>query len=97
MKTWVLCLSRRKAVEWMIRSRSRWKQVRVSLSGSGWKRPRLFAGSLAYGQASGGRVAYVVIIAATPTGIGHDRLPPDLMKSDVLGNDRKSTRLNSSH
>src|SRR3546814_10242921 len=37
------------------------------------------------GQAGGGRVAYVVIIAATPTGIGHDRLPPALMKSDVLG------------
>src|SRR3546814_1053393 len=37
-------------------------------------------GHTGHGQTSGGRVAYVVIIAATPTGIGHDRLPPDLMK-----------------
>ena len=33
-KTWVLSLSRRKAVEWMMRSRSRWNSVRVGLGGS---------------------------------------------------------------
>jgi hypothetical protein len=30
-----LVLERRKAVEWMMRSRSRWNSVRVGLGGSG--------------------------------------------------------------
>src|SRR3546814_10930088 len=46
---------------------------------------RGWGGHTGHGQTSGGRVSYVVIIASTATGIGHDRLPPDLMKSDVLG------------
>src|SRR5919197_5088421 len=38
MNTWVLCLSRLKAFEWTIRSRSRWNGVRMTLSGSGSRR-----------------------------------------------------------
>src|SRR3954469_8877058 len=34
MNTWVLCLSRRKAFEWTMRSRSRWNGVRSGESGS---------------------------------------------------------------
>ena len=44
-----LVLEPRKAVEWMMRSRSRWNGVRVGLSLSSNRRPRLFAGSLAQG------------------------------------------------
>ena len=33
-KTWVLCFSRRKALQWMMRSRSRWNAGRMSSSGS---------------------------------------------------------------
>src|SRR5690606_2675482 len=47
--TWVLCLSRRKAVVWMIRSRSRWNSERVRLDGSANSRPRLIHGSAAHG------------------------------------------------
>ena len=39
-KTWVLCLRRRKDLEWMIRSRSRWKAVRMECGDSGRFRPR---------------------------------------------------------
>ena len=48
--TWVLWRSRRKATEWMIRSRSRWKMSRGPRgpsSRSGWSRPRERAGSAA--------------------------------------------------
>src|SRR4051812_30890717 len=38
MNTWVLCLSRRNALEWTIRSRSRWNGVRWSESSSGMSR-----------------------------------------------------------
>src|ERR687893_1218071 len=38
MNTWVLCFSRRNALECTIRSRSRWKGVRWSESGSGSSR-----------------------------------------------------------
>src|SRR4051812_21299325 len=38
MKTCVLCLRRRNAFEWTIRSRSRWKGVRSGESGSGTQR-----------------------------------------------------------
>ena len=40
MKTWVLCLSRRKDLVWMMRSRSRWKSVRRGLGSSSTLRPR---------------------------------------------------------
>src|SRR5690554_1908954 len=40
MKTWVLCFKRRKALEWMIRSRSRWKQVRKAYFSSANLLPR---------------------------------------------------------
>src|SRR5215510_3781493 len=49
MKTWVLWASRRNAVEWIIRSQSRRKSLRVALAGSSWRRPRLAAGSAAKG------------------------------------------------
>src|SRR5919106_1580737 len=39
MNTWVLCLSRRKAFEWTIRSRSRWNAVRMGSGGSSRSRP----------------------------------------------------------
>src|SRR3546814_17906043 len=42
-------------------------------------------GHTGHGQTSGGRVAYVVIIAATTTVIGPSCLPPDLLKRHVLG------------
>ena len=45
MKTCVLCLSRRNAFEWMIRSRSRSNAVRNSSGSSGRSRPRLAAGA----------------------------------------------------
>ncbi len=46
-KTCVLCARRRKAVEWMIRSRSRWNSLRVGEADSGKRRPRDAEGSLA--------------------------------------------------
>ena len=48
-KTWVLCLSRRNALEWMIRSRSRSKAVRNSSGSSGRSRPRLAVDLVAAG------------------------------------------------
>src|SRR5918996_4818720 len=39
MNTWVLCLRRRNALVWTIRSRSRWKAVRRSWGGSSRSRP----------------------------------------------------------
>src|SRR5213593_836508 len=41
MKTCVLCFSRRKALQWMIRSRSRWYSVRTGEGPSLRSRPRL--------------------------------------------------------
>ena len=38
MKTWVLCISRRKLFEWITRSRSRWKAVRTGEGSSSWRR-----------------------------------------------------------
>ena len=51
MKTWVLCFSRRKAVVWTMRSRSRWNRERVGLSVSLNSRPRLCAGIAGIGRA----------------------------------------------
>src|SRR5439155_25097748 len=39
MNTWVLCLSRLKAFEWTIRSRSRWNSVRSGWGSSAVSRP----------------------------------------------------------
>ena len=50
-KTCVLCFSRRKAVEWMIRSRSRWKSLRVGDAGSAIRRPRLWLERTGIGRA----------------------------------------------
>ncbi|CPL73399.1 Uncharacterised protein [Bordetella pertussis] len=44
-KTWVLYSRRRNALEWMMRSRSRWNSVRFSGGGSLCLRPRVFDGS----------------------------------------------------
>src|SRR5918998_421656 len=41
MKTWVLCMSLRNALAWMIRSLSRWKSLRTPSGGSGLGRPAL--------------------------------------------------------
>ena len=38
-----------------------------------------------YGQATAGSGANCAVIAGMPVRIGHDRLPPDLVKGDVLG------------
>ena len=46
-KTCVLCFRRRKAVAWMIRSRSRWNSLRVGEPGSFTSLPRLRDGSAA--------------------------------------------------
>jgi hypothetical protein len=42
-----LCLRRRKAEEWIMRSRSRWNSLRLGDGISGCSRPRLRAGSQA--------------------------------------------------
>ncbi len=54
MKTCVLWVSRRKAEEWTIRSRSRWNGVRVADEASAIRRPRDRDGSVANGARSRG-------------------------------------------
>ena len=54
-KTWVLCFSRRNALEWMIRSRSRSNAVRNSSGSSGRSRPRLLD------RAGGGRAEALLL------------------------------------
>jgi hypothetical protein len=41
IKTWVLCISRRKALAWMMRSLSRWKSLRTPSGGSNLILPAL--------------------------------------------------------
>src|SRR5690348_16193212 len=60
MNTCVLCMRRRNAFEWTIRSRSRWKSVRIGSRGSGRARPRDAALRAAYGARSCSSHASVV-------------------------------------
>src|SRR5438105_1943437 len=55
MNTCVLCFSRRNALQWMIRSRSRWYSVRMSDGGSARTRPRLSKLRAAAGASSRSR------------------------------------------
>src|ERR671916_3222826 len=50
MKTWVLCMSLRNALAWMIRSLSRWKSLRTPSGGSGLGRPALCSTAQAEGS-----------------------------------------------
>ena len=81
-KTWVLCRRRRNGIEWMIRSRSRWKASRGPRSvrsSSACRRPRLRLGSAA--RCASGRGGTLL----AGTGAGSTRGLPSLRLGSAGG------------
>ena len=78
MNTWVLCLSRRKALLCTIRSRSRWNGVRWSESGSGSRRR---AGYERVAAGASSRSSRAAMRSAKGVVVGDPALTPRLCQS----------------
>ena len=95
-KTWVLCLRRRKAVAWMMRSRSRRNSLRVGLAGSACSRPRLAAGIGGIGRARAGASTAMISLSSRRdlTGSGTLTLAPRRLThwTSALGKSPRNVR-----